>query len=445
MFLRRYFLGSFSLVMHLYANSVSAENLCQVYDLAVANDPALHAAFDNLQANRQSLPQAIAVMLPNLSANFNTSGGVDTIQYGGGYNTQNYGITLNQPIFHPEHWAQLEQARHVVKGAVATYVSAQQELIIRVATQYFNILTALDNLTFTQANRKAFAREYDQAKHRFDVGLIAITDVQDAKSKYDSAVADVISAENAVADQYEILREITGFAVKKVEVFPTKTFSLTPPSPNKKEEWVLSAHLFNPDVIAARENTKQRKAFIAQQVAGHFPTFDLQGNAARSKLPPPYPDALAETTSLSLNVNIPIFAGGMIVSRTTQASAQYSESLQQLEAQQRAVDSSARQAYLGVLTAISRVSALAQAVVSSETAYKANQAAYSVGTRTITELLDSESKIFLAQRDLAQARYQYLLEGLKLKQAAGVLSCNDITQINALITGQLYEATVQKG
>ncbi|MBI2790988.1 MAG: TolC family outer membrane protein [Gammaproteobacteria bacterium] len=431
----RYYILSLSL---FWLSTACADNLTQVYQLAVLRDPTLAQAYAAMQANSQALPEAIAQMVPNLSANYQTTG-TETKQGTpnpfvalGGYNTQNYSLTLNQPIYHPEHWAQLEQSRHVVKAAQATYLSATQTLIVTVAKQYFAILAALDDLDYARGQLKAFSREYEQAKQRFDVGIIAITDVETAKARYDNAVATEISAKNLVADQYEQLRVIVGIPIQEVTLFPvTKKLELVPPNPNKPEAWVDTAHKFNLDVIAAKENANVSKADIGTQVAGHYPKFDIQGKLNRTKSGPPFED-LTYNRSVSLNVTVPIFAGGGVLFRTKEASARYDEALQKLEQQQRLADSSTREAYRGVLTAMSRVDALAQAVVSNESSLKATKAAYEVGTRTIVDVLNAESQLLSAQRDHAKARYEYLLQGLILKQKAGTLTSDDLYCVNNL-------------
>ena len=419
-----------------------AEDLRQVYELATYRDPTIQAAYASLQANRQQLPLAIAQMIPNLSANYSASGTSahpatpSPFVFTGNYNTKNYGLTLSQPIYHPELWGQLEQSRHLVKSAMATYVSATQELIIRVTQQYFSILTAIDDLDFFKGQRTAFEREYEQAKQRFDVGLIAITDVETAKAKFDTARANEISANNAVADQYEKLREIVGEPIQQVSLFPmSHPLNLLPPSPNLQEEWVMMANLQNSDIIAAREQAEQQKAVIGTQVAGHFPKVDLSGNLQRSKASPPFND-YTYYRSVSLNVSIPLFSGGGVVFKTREASARYSEALELLERQQRTTQSATRQAFRGVLTTISRVQALNQAVISNDASLRATKAAYEVGTRTIVDVLNAESDLLSAKRDLSKARYNYLYQGLLLKQAAGSLTPEDLYLVNQLMLGK---------
>lgn len=435
----RYYVGLAGLIWY---SAVQAENLTEVYRLAVQSDPTLQQAFATLQANRQQFPLALAQMVPNLSANYATTGNrasqdsPSPFVPEGGYNTQTYGITLNQPIYHPEHWAQLAQSRHIVKSAEASYLSAAQNLIIRVTQQYFNILGAIDDLDFARGQTIAFSREYEQAKQRFDVGLIAITDVESAKAQFDNARATEISAENAVSDQYEELRKIVGQPIKHVALFPTTTpLKLLPPSPNQQEQWVDTANLYNLDVIAAKENAYQLKSAIGVQVAGHFPKVDVSANVERVKSAPPFEDLIINR-SVTLNVSLPIFSGGSAIFNTKQATARYQEAKEQLEGQQRLADANTREAFRGVLTAISRVDALAQAVISNESSVKSTKAAYEVGTRTIVEVLSAESSLLGAKRDHAKSRYDYLLQGLKLKQAAGTLTSEDLYSVTHTMAGE---------
>lgn len=422
-----------------WLSSAQAADLKEVYLIAIDNDPTIQAAFAALRANEQALPQALANMVPNISGTYTTSGTKDNVNFFGDYNTNQYGITLNQPLFHPELWAQFEQARHISKGARATYLSATQDLIIRVANQYFAILGAIDDLNFAQSQRKAFARELEQSKQRFEVGLIAITGVEEAKARHDNAVANEIAAKNAVADQYEKLREITGRPLPEgISLFPIEhPLSLLPPTPANQESWVASAHQYNLNVYAAKENAEQQKALIGYQASGHFPKFDFQASVQRVRNPPPFPfDELQTQKSVTLNVAVPIFAGGGVVFRTQEASARYDEALKRWEAEQRTADSNTRQAYRGVLTAISGVEALAQAVVSNRSALEATQAAYEVGSRTMVDVLNAQSNLLAAERDHSKARYKYLYEGLLLKQAAGILNMGDLIAVNELMVGK---------
>lgn len=432
MYLRRSLLFFLSLCWSI---QIQAEDLREIYELALLCDPTVQAAYASLQASRQQVPIALSQMGPNLSAFYTTTGTDDSLGSIGNFNARTYNLTLSQPIYHPELWSQLEQARHVVKSATATYLSATQDLIIRVTTQYFAILSAQDTLAYQEAQRRAFKRELEQSQQRFDVGLIAITDVQDARARYDTATANAISAENALSNQFEKLREITGQPIECITAFPvTRALELISPFPNDQEAWVDNSQLYNLDVKAAKENAEQLKSAIGTQVAAHFPKFDLQGTLQRTKSSPLFVDSqLNFSRSITLNVNFPIFASGNAVFRTREASSRYQEALKLWEKAQRAADSNTRQAFRGVCTAISSVKAFHQVVLSNRIALDATRAAYEVGTRTIVDVLNSETNLLNAERQHAQARYDYILQGLQLKRASGLLAAEDILAVNDII------------
>lgn len=402
--------------------------------MALDADPLVSAAFSAMEAQNQAFPQAIAQMAPQVHAHSVTTHAHTNAPFPHHFRMRRQSLTVTQPIYHLEHWAQWVRARHIQKGAVATYVSATQALIIRVAERYFAILAALDDQQVIEAQKNAFTRQWEETQQRFEAGLVAITDVQEAKARRDQAQAEVIAAQNTVANAYEKLQEITGCPIHHVSsLSATHPLPLFPPSPNTMEAWVTTAEEHNPDIIAAREEAKQRKAAIATEVAGYFPRVDFSGHLERFKDAPPFfsPHYVHERT-VSLKVTVPLFSGGETYSRTRQAQAYYCEALQKEEQQHRITESAVRTAFRNVLTAIHKVQALEQAVLSSKNALKATQAAYDAGTRTMVDILDAQSRFSDVQRQYAKARYQYLLEGLKLKQTAGIISPEDISQLNRL-------------
>ncbi|HET9843237.1 MAG TPA: TolC family outer membrane protein, partial [Gammaproteobacteria bacterium] len=354
-------------------------------------------------------------------------------QFQGDYNTKNYGLNLTQPIYRPEHWSTLEQSRHTERQGLALYLAASQDLILRVSEQYFAILGAQDDLHFARAQRKAFAQQLEQTKQRFDVGLIAITDVHEAQARHDSAVAAEIAAENNLSDQFELLREIIGLPLVDIaELKVTDDVLLILPEPNNLEMWVETAQSHNLDIEAAREGALRAKGEVANRVTGHFPKVDVNASLARNKSAPPFDDLFTQKT-INLTLAIPIFEGGGVTYRVREAESRFDEAIQRLDIQRRAVYSLTRQKFRGVLTQISQVRSLAQAVVSNESALRATKAAYEVGTRTVVDVLDAESNLLGAQRDYAKARYEYVLEGLRLKRAAGTLKAQDLYEVNLLL------------
>jgi outer membrane protein len=433
----------FSLLLGAHVTA-HAENIVDIYQIALSADPTLQAAQAALESGEQAVPIAIARMLPTFSGAASTTGHDDRSPsfslYGTSsstkYNTNTYSLSLTQPILHREHWALLNQAKHNKYLALATYESAVQDLILRVAERYFAVLAAEDDLSFAIGQRKAFDRQLEQTQQRFDVGLIAITDVHEARARRDDAAAKEIAARNELADRYEQLREITGIPNHQLARVKN-VIDLIQPTPNNLESWVDISNAQNLDLEIAKQRALVAKAEITNQSAGHWPSVD--GSAAYQNthdgrnygLGTNTPRSLAKSASLSLTV--PIFQGGGVIFQTKQARANYEQAHKTYEIQLRNVDSTARQSFRGVLTAISSVKALKQSVISNQSAVKATQAAYEVGTRTIVDVLDAESNLLRAIKDHDQARYQYILESLRLKKTAGTLSGEDIYQTNTLL------------
>ena len=424
------------LLTALLITKIHAYELRDVYHLALSQDPTIKAQENVLLANQQSIPQSIAALLPTLSASYQTAKNRTETVLGGRYHTQTYNLNLSQAIYRPDLWAQLEQSRHISKQAMATYLAATQDLIIRVSERYFAVLVARDNLTFAKGQRKAFSRELEQTKQRFEVGLIPITDVNEAQARLDGAIAREVRNSNEVSDEYERLREITGVEIDSIITFDNKKIlNLVPPAPNDQEAWVLSAKAHNLDVIAAKENSLQLKAAKAIQATGHLPTVDLSLQTGRSQTPA-LPGQTNSNATTTLSLNVPIFAGGGVHFRVKEAEYRYREALNNLENTHRSALSTTRQSFRGVITRISEVEALKQTVISSNSALKATQAAYEVGSRTVVDVLDAQTDLLNAERELANSRYLYLLEGLRLKRAAGILTQDDLFSVSEIIAGR---------
>jgi outer membrane protein len=422
------------LTCSLNANS---HTLLDIYKLALEYDPTIKAQENQMLANKQSVPQSIAAILPTISGSYQTTGTNTETFLGGHYNTQNYSLNLSQAIYRPDLWAQIEQSLHISRQALASYLSATQALIIRVSERYFAVLSAQDNLAFAKGQKKAFSRELEQTSQRFEVGLIPITDVHEAQARLDGAIAREVRALNGVSDEYEKLGEITGVPINEVTSFPNnKYLPLLPPAPNNQAAWVSSANAHNLDVITAKENSLQLKAAKAIQMAGHMPKVDVTAQTGRAISSPPF-DSTNFSKSASLNLSVPIFNSGGVHYRVVESSYRHREGLDLLEKQRRSAVSLTRQAYRGVLTRISEVEALKQTVVSNSSALKATQAAYEVGTRTIVDVLDAQTNLLNAERELANSRYNYMLEGLKLKQAAGILKQDDLFEVDNIINGRV--------
>lgn len=415
-------------ILYFVCYTTFAEDLSTILNLAIEADPTIKEAEATKLASLELLPQARAQLLPTVAANAGTTYTNSNNQLLGRYNTFTYGATLSQQVLNIANWLKYQQADESVKSAVASYEDAKQDLIIRVTQQYFNILKALDDLNFAKAESKAFSQHLAETRQKFKAGVIAITDVNEAQAKYDSAVAQEISSINELSNQKEIMGEITGVPAKDISILKYN-ISLHPPQPNNIEYWVETSvkenfliQSKNFDVEAARKNKEVQRA-------GHYPTIQADGSTAKAKSAPPSP-VKANTNTIGLTLTIPLFSGGSITSKTRQAAHQYELAIQQSLEAKRKVISNVRQSYRGVLTQISQIKALQQSVISGKSALDATQAAFEVGTRTIVDVLNSQSDLLSAKSNLSKARYDYILNSFKLKRYAGNLQIEDVNIIN---------------
>lgn len=426
----------YSFILIFLSCNLTAMNLNEVYMLAEKNDPIYRQAVFSTLASNESKPQARALLLPSANLNANTFDNEETISSGsfgasGNTNFNSHGYTLNisQPLFRWDRYLSLKQADSLILRAEAEQISTQQELIIRVAESYFEILATMDNLAFAVAETKSLIRQLEQANQRFEVGLIAITDVQEAQAGFDRATADEILAKNLLDNARENLREITGLYI--VELANLKeSMPLLTPEPNDIAQWSKIAESQNMNVIAAKHNLENLRQEIRKQNAGHLPTLDLVTNHGFNVSGGRFGDTKTKSTAIGLQLNVPLFQGGLVHSNSKEARHRYNQSYQQLEQAYRAAQKETRQAYLGIVSGISRVNALRQAVVSSETALKATETGFEVGTRTAVDVVTSERTTLDAKRNHSRARYDYLLDSLRLKRAAGTLSPEDLKLID---------------
>jgi outer membrane protein len=428
----------------MLAHLAKADDLLTIYQLAKTNDPTLQAKKSEQLATSEAKPQALAKFLPEINANATnkalnekaTSGNALNAAQTGNFNTtttvthynqSTYCLTLTQPIFYYQQWIANAKADEQVKGANATYGAAEQDLIVRTVQNYFAVLKAIDALKYAKAQRKAFAKFLEQTEERFKVGLIAITDVQIAKAQHDNAYAQEIAAENALANQQENLREIVGQPIESFS-FLKEDLTLQTPEPANLEQWVNTALEQNLSLQASRSRVRSARADIKIAQAHHLPTLNIQSDLQRQTSTPLNASTL--TSDVMLNVTFPIFSGGATRSKTKQAVYTYEQHQKEMETLYRQVESSARQAYRGVLTQIAQVKALKQAIISNTSALQATDAAFNVGTRTIVDVLKSQSDLIQAEQNYANARYDYILQSVQLKKAAGTLSPEDVQHIN---------------
>ena len=424
-------------VLALLALPAQAVDLAALARLAQERDAELAAARAAYHAAIERRPQAKAALLPEVGFGADASRTWLRDRSGKGndaaYNNYRYTLSLTQPLFRRDRWIALRQADAEVARAGAELAVAEQDLLLRVAERYFAVLAARADLDFARSEKAAIAHQLAQARRRFEVGLVAVTDVREAEARHDQAVAAEIAAANALDSAVEALAEITGETHRELADAPAD-LPLARPEPEAMDAWVATATERNPELEAARRALEAAREEIRRQRAGHLPTLDLVASHAYEDL---NFGGIAKVkrldSTVALQLQVPIYAGGAVVSATREATERAAEARNRLELARRRTTRAVRDAYRGVLTAISRVEALRRAVVSAETALEATEAGFEAGTRTIVDVLNAQRDLHRARRDFARARYDYLLNGLRLRRAAGILSPADIAAVSALL------------
>lgn len=418
-----------SAMLLLVCSITHAQDLAETFNLAVQVDTTLQQSKDNMLATMTLLTQARADLLPIVDFTANTTYNNTNNPQLDRYNTYLYGANLSAPLLNLAAWFQYRQVDDQIKSAVALYEDTKQDLVVRVIGQYFTILAALDDLILARSERKAFARQWEETKQKFNAGVIAITDVNVAKARYDNANAKEIASANSLSDQQEIMGEITGVPADEIDILKYE-INLHRPVPDSMEYWVKAALEQNYNLKSKHYDVNVAKKNISIQRAGHYPTIQANGSTNVSKSIPPAPE-IANTNTIGLTLNLPLFNSGKIVSQTNQAKFQYDIARQKEIETERNIVSNTRQAYRGVLTQISQVKALQQSVISNKSALDATQAAFEVGTRTIVDVLNAQSDLLSVQNFLAKAKYDYIVESIKLKRYASQLTVQDVNIINS--------------
>jgi outer membrane protein len=417
----------------LFSESLLAQNLVDVYQLAEQNDARLKITQANYQATAESLPLAISTRRPQINLSVQQSI-KESDNSGTGSNTNEslgYTLSLTQTIYNAKTSAQVDSTEALVHQAAANLKVAEQDLVIRVATSYFAILSAQDGVKFARAEQNAIARQLEQAQKRFEVGLIAITDVHEAQALYDRSLAQFLLAENQLDSAFQALQVMTAQPPSSILAELGDQLTLIIPHPADIQAWVDTSLLNNQTLEAALAASRAAKFELDRQSRGSYPTVDLNASYNGSRTDD---DSLGDFNqddlSLMLQLNIPLFTGGRIRATRQQAASNYLSAQNTALLQNRLTTQQTRIAYLGVVSGIGQVRAFKQALNSSTTALKATEAGFEVGTRTSVDVLVSLRETFRAQRDYSSARYDYLINTLKLKQAAGLLSPDDLTAIN---------------
>lgn len=437
----RSFSLSVSLILIILASPIRGENLYDIYELALKNDPLLRAAEATYRAGKENKAQGIAGLLPTLSIGGSTNWNEYRIeeQLQDQYNSNSYYGNINQPIFRLDKWFQFERGSALSESAEAEFAYQQQETMIRVASAYFNVLNSFDNLNAAQAEEKAIQRQKDLAKKRFDVGLAAITEVQETQAAYDLTIVSRISRQAQLDSAQETLTSIIGREISLLSPLSDK-FEISLPDPLDRESWVSLGLKNNYQLKSAKLQRDAAQASARATASNHLPQIDLVGRISQSTskqgkfggfIQNPLFGIEQDTRQYSIQFNLPLYAGGAISSARRQAYANYDRSKEQAIYTERSTIRDVRSNHFGVQTQVANVTARKQALASAESALKATEVGYEVGTRNTVDLLDAQKRLFQAQRDYAGSRYEYIISMLRLKASVGSLSPNDLLNISS--------------
>ena len=438
---RSRFIRRLVLAVGLLPLGAAAEDLVQVYRDAQRYDAVYAAARHALDAGRERLPQGRALLLPtlNLSANATRSrveseSREPAIQpdFERKPSSSGYTLTLAQPLYRPQFWLQYRQAEYQVAQAEAAFAQAGQDLIIRTAQAYFDVLAAQDTLALVRAQKAAISEQLAQAKRNFEVGTATITDTHEAQARFDLIGAQEIAAQNDLENRRQVLQLITGKEYGELKPLRADV-RLAPPNPNNMESWVELAEKQSYPVQAQEAATEVAALEARRASAAHLPTLDVvatHGQTGQSASTTSSVGADVTSTSIGLQLAMPLYQGGALDSREREAAALSLRSRQDLENAKRSAALTTRQSYLTVINGITQIAALEQALVSSQSALDSNKLGYEVGVRINIDVLNAQQQLFSTRRDLAVARYNTITNQLRLKAAAGSLREEDLEEVN---------------
>ncbi|OZI14777.1 outer membrane channel protein TolC [Sodalis-like symbiont of Philaenus spumarius] len=410
-----------------------AENLLQVYQQARSSNPDLRRSTADRDATFEKINEERARLLPQLglSADYMYTQGFRDNR-GINANASRAALKLTQTIFDMSKWRALTLQEKTAGIQDVSYKKDQQSLILNTATAYFNVLDAIDTLSYTEAQKQAIYRQLDQTTQRFNVGLVAITDVQNARSEYDTVLASEVSARNDLDNALEALRQITGMEYPQLATLNIASFKTQ--RPDTITSLLKEAENRNLSLLSARLSQDLAREQIRYYQAGHLPTLDLNASSTVSNTD--YngsrndPDQHIGGHAIGLSLNMPLYSGGSVTSQVKQAQYSFVSASEQLESAHRSMVMTLRSLFNNISASISRIAAYEQAVVSAQSSQDASEAGYQVGTRTIVDVLDATTTLYDRKRHLSQARYQYLTNQLKLKSALGTLNETDLVILN---------------
>lgn len=438
-----------------FSLNAQAADLLQVYQQALANDATYASARAAAQAGRERVPQGRAGLLPTVGitggitrtnndyspfnegqpirdANGNITGTV--LSGGPSLTAKEINVQLSQPLFRWDRWETYQQSKLQQAISEAQFAQAQQDLITRVAQAYFDVLAAQDTLASTRAQKEAVTEQLASAKRNFEVGTQTITDTHEAQAAYDLVISQEIAAVNDLETKKTALQAIIGTPPSALATLRTGV-NLTAPQPGNVDQWVSAAENQNYAVSVAELQLESAKRDISKNRAGHYPTLDLTANSQYRNVNGQFAGQSGRTTNNSIGIayTIPIFSGFAVTSRVRESIALEDKARNDLEANRRNAALLARQSFLGVNSGLAQVKALEAAEVSSNSALESNKLGYQVGVRINIDVLNAQRQLYQTRTDLAKARYNTILAGLKLKAAAGSLREEDLQPINALL------------
>ncbi|AHF03334.1 type I secretion protein TolC [Marichromatium purpuratum 984] len=415
-----------------------AEDLLQIYDMAAQSAPTLREAEQRLFASREARPQAQALLLPSLSVqgdvDYQSVDSSGTSTFGSfdrydKYGTQGLQAVVNQTVYDRASWMTLKQSDHVIAQAEAEFRDSQLELMVETTESYFNVLRAADAVTVQEALLRANERQLEQSRQRFEVGLVAITDVNESQAAYDRSRADLITARNDLDNAWEALRTIVGPIQVPLARLGDR-LPLSPPEPNEIDVWAKTALRSNYGIVAASEAANAARKGIEIERSGHYPSVNLQAGYDISRSDATF-DTDSDTGFVGLSVNIPVFQGGAVSSRTREAGYNFRAAQDRLDQTRRQVSQQVKDAYRGILSSIEDVKARQASIVSARSALESTQAGLEVGTRTQVDVLNAQRNLFQAEFEYLSARYNYIVNGVKLHQATSTLSREVLAKGNA--------------
>ncbi|KFN42154.1 MAG: hypothetical protein A2X76_10565 [Lysobacterales bacterium GWF1_69_6] len=424
------------------AGSASAADLMKAYEMARQSDPVLAAAESQRLSIGEGVVQSRARLLPQISASAGISD--DRVRGEEGYvRGRSYGASLSQSLYDHGNYTALNAAKLRREQADATYQAEANNLLVRVADAYFNVLTAIETLASSRAEERSVKRQLDQAEKRLEVGLAPITDVHEARARYDTARANAIAAATALEDSREALAEITGQPLDGLmglapDYKPENTDTRT------AEEWVSIAAESNPSLKAAELGLAAAERDIGTARSAHLPSLSasasISDSAGWQSEFPGGPNSSGGGNSVGISLSMPLYAGGAVQSQVRQAVHGRDIAADQLEQARRSVVRQTRNAQRSLSAGAAEVEARRLSVVSAQAAYEASEAGLEVGTRTIVDVLITQQALFLAQREYARSRHAFLVNTLRLKQAAGTISLEDLQEVNAVLVNDAEAA-----